>query len=100
MVYTPAGSKTWMLDPSEVETIEEEEEIKIGDWVRVKPSITTPTYQWGEVNPSSIGVVYRMEYGESLVSFCFLDKLWLCLPGELERVTPFGIGDRVKIGYT
>ncbi|KAF3513549.1 hypothetical protein F2Q69_00000545, partial [Brassica cretica] len=72
-IYTPAGSKTWMLDPSEVESIEEEE-LKIGNWVRVKPSITTPTYQWGEVNPSSIGVVHRMEDGD----------LWV-------------IGDKVKI---
>ncbi|KAJ0229051.1 Mind bomb [Hirschfeldia incana] len=96
-IYTPAGSETWMLDPSEVETIEEEEELKIGDWVRVKPSITTPTYQWGEVNPSSIGVVYRMEDGDSWVAFCFLDRLWLCKAGEMERIRPFGIGDRVKI---
>ncbi|KAF8080134.1 hypothetical protein N665_0973s0014 [Sinapis alba] len=96
-IYTPVGSKTWMLDPSEVETIEEEELLKIGDWVRVKPSITTPTYQWGEVNPSSIGVVHRMEDGDLWVSFCFLDKLWLCKAGEMERIRPFGIGDRVKI---
>lgn len=95
-IYTPAGSKTWMLDPSEVETIEEEE-LKIGDWVRVKASITTPTYQWGEVNPSSIGVVHRMEDGDLWVSFCFLDRLWLCKAGELERLRPFRIGDRVKI---
>ncbi|VVA96998.1 unnamed protein product [Arabis nemorensis] len=95
-IYTPAGSKTWMLDPSEVETIEEEE-LKIGDWVRVKPSITTPTYQWGEVSPSSIGVVHRMEDGDLWVSFCFLDRLWLCKAGEMERLRPFSIGDRVKI---
>jgi E3 ubiquitin-protein ligase KEG len=95
-IYTPAGSKTWMLDPSEVETIEEEE-LKIGDWVRVKASITTPTYQWGEVNPSSTGVVHRMEDGDLCVSFCFLDRLWLCKAGELERIRPFRIGDRVKI---
>ncbi|KAG2334172.1 hypothetical protein Bca52824_005352 [Brassica carinata] len=95
-IYTPAGSKTWMLDPSEVETIEEEE-LKIGDWVRVKPSITTPTYQWGEVNPSSIGVVHRMEDGDLWVSFCFLDRLWLCKAVEMERIRPFGIGDKVKI---
>lgn len=95
-IYTPAGSKTWMLDPSEVETIEEEE-LKIGNWVRVKPSITTPTYQWGEVNPSSIGVIHRMEDGDLWVSFCFLDRLWLCKAVEMERIRPFGIGDKVKI---
>ncbi|XP_057978784.1 E3 ubiquitin-protein ligase KEG [Malania oleifera] len=95
-IFTPAGSKAWMLDPSEVQVVEEEE-IQIGDWVRVKASVAIPTYQWGEVNHSSIGVVHRMEGGELWVAFCFLDRLWLCKTQEVERVRPFRIGDKVKI---
>ncbi|XP_010547364.1 PREDICTED: E3 ubiquitin-protein ligase KEG isoform X2 [Tarenaya hassleriana] len=95
-IYTPAGTKTWMLDPSEVESVEEED-LQIGDWVRVKPTVSMPTYQWGEVTPSSIGVAHRMENGDLWVSFCFLDRLWQCKEWEMERVRPFRMGDRVKI---
>lgn len=95
-IYTPAGSKAWMLDPSEVEVVEEEELI-IGDWVRVRASVASPTYQWGEVTHLSIGVVHRMEEDELWVSFCFLERLWLCKACEVERVRAFKVGDRVRI---
>lgn len=95
-IYTPVGSKTWMLDPSEVELVEDEE-LHIGDWVKVRASISTPTHQWGEVNHSSTGVVHRMENGDLWVSFCFLEKLWLCKALEMERIRPFKVGDKVKI---
>ncbi|KAL5800795.1 hypothetical protein ACOSQ3_032427 [Xanthoceras sorbifolium] len=96
-IYTPAGSKTWMLDPSEVELVEEVE-LQIGDWVRVRASVATPVYHWGEVSHSSMGVVHRlMEDGELLVAFCFMEKLWLCKSCEMERVRPFKVGDKVRI---
>ncbi|KAK1570931.1 hypothetical protein Q3G72_009243 [Acer saccharum] len=96
-IYTPVGSKSWMLDPSEVELVEEEE-LHIGDWVRVKASVATPFYHWGEVSHSSIGVVHRlMEDGELLVAFCFMEKLWLCKTCEMERVRPVKVGDKVRI---
>ena len=31
--------------------------IKIGDLVRVRPSVTTPRYKWGSVTHRSIGAV-------------------------------------------
>ena len=95
-IYTPAGSKTWMLDPSEVEVVQEEE-LGIGDWVKVKASVITPTHQWGEVTHSSIGVVHRMEEGELWVAFCFMERLWLCKASEMEKVRPFRVGDKVRI---
>ncbi|XP_065867744.1 E3 ubiquitin-protein ligase KEG isoform X2 [Euphorbia lathyris] len=95
-IYTPAGSKTWMLDPSEVELVEEKE-LQIGDWVRVRASVSTPTHQWGEVSHSSIGVVHRLEDGELWVSFCFMERLWLCKAWEMERIRPFKVGDKVRI---
>ncbi|CAH1448710.1 unnamed protein product [Lactuca virosa] len=95
-MYTPAGSKSWMLDPFEVEVVEEEE-LHIGDWVRVKPSVTSPVHHWGEVTHSSIGVVHRMEEGDVWVAFCFLERLWLCKAGEVERIRRFVVGDRVRI---
>ncbi|KAI4323566.1 hypothetical protein L6164_023161 [Bauhinia variegata] len=95
-IYTPPGSKTWMLDPSEVKLVKEED-LGIGDWVRVRPSVSTPTHQWGEVSPSSIGVVHRMEDDNLWVTFCFAERLWLCKAWEMERVRPFKVGDKVKI---
>ncbi|XVE68353.1 hypothetical protein DITRI_Ditri09bG0061400 [Diplodiscus trichospermus] len=95
-IYTPVGSKTWMLDPSEVELVEEQE-LCIGDWVRVKSSVSIPTHHWGEVTHSSIGVVHRMENEDLWVAFCFMEKLWLCKAWEMERVRPFKVGDNVRI---
>lgn len=95
-IYTPAGSKVWMLDPSEVDLVEEEE-LKIGDWVKVKASVSTPVHQWGEVSHSSIGVVHRMEDTDLWVAFCFMDKLWLSKAFEMEKVRAFRVGDLVKI---
>ncbi|XP_077217739.1 protein kinases;ubiquitin-protein ligase [Tasmannia lanceolata] len=95
-IYTPAGLKAWMLDPAEVERVEEEE-IRIGDWVKVRGSVVTPTHQWGEVSHASIGVVHRIEDGELWVAFCFLERLWVCKAGEMEKVRAFKVGDKVKI---
>ncbi|XP_057827234.1 E3 ubiquitin-protein ligase KEG isoform X2 [Cryptomeria japonica] len=89
--------KAWMLDPAEVEVIEEQP-ICIGDWVRVKPSVPTPTHQWGEVTHKSIGVVHKIDDdGDLRVAFCFLDRLWVCKPSEMERVRPFKIENRVRV---
>ncbi|GFZ20620.1 protein kinases;ubiquitin-protein ligase [Actinidia rufa] len=94
-IFTPVGSKTWMLDPSEVDLVEEEN-LQVGDWVRVKSCVATPIHHWGEVTRESIGVVHRMEGGELWVAFCFLDRLWVCKEWEMERVRGFEIGDKVK----
>ncbi|KAK7314153.1 hypothetical protein VNO77_39365 [Canavalia gladiata] len=95
-IYTPVGSRAWMLDPSEVEVIEQKG-LCIGDWVKVKASVSTPTHQWGEVTRSSIGVVHRIEDENLLVAFCFMERLWLCKAGEMEKVRPFKVGDNVRI---
>ncbi|XP_020597993.1 E3 ubiquitin-protein ligase KEG isoform X2 [Phalaenopsis equestris] len=95
-IYTPAGSKAWMIDPAEVDRVEEDE-VCVGDWVRVRATVTTPTYQWGDVNPSSIGVVHRAEDAELWVSFCFSERLWICKEQEVEKVRAFRAGDRVRI---
>ncbi|GAV62128.1 Pkinase domain-containing protein/Ank_2 domain-containing protein/Ank_3 domain-containing protein/zf-RING_2 domain-containing protein [Cephalotus follicularis] len=92
---TIAGSKAWMLDPSEVNLVEKEV-LQIGDWVKVKSSIVTPVHHWGEVTHGSIGVVHQMEEGELLVAFCFLDRLWVCKESEMTKVRAFKVGDKVR----
>ncbi|KAJ8622755.1 hypothetical protein MRB53_031284 [Persea americana] len=95
-IYTPVGSKAWMLDPAEVERVEEEE-IRIGDWVRVRASVPTPSHHWGEVSHASVGVVHRIEDGELCVAFCFMERLWVCKAWEMEKVRAFKVGDKVRI---
>lgn len=96
-IHTPAGARAWLIDPAEVEKVEEEEEVCVGDWVKVKDCVATPTYQWGDVNHNSIGVVHRAEDGELWVAFCFCERQWLCKRWEVEKVRPFRLGDRVRI---
>eukprot|EP00249_Psilotum_nudum_P023910 c29025_g1_i1 orf=417-5300(+) len=97
-IYSSNGSqKTWMLDPAEVEAVEEQP-ICIGDWVKVRDSVPTPTHQWGEVTHKSIGVVHKIEDdGDLWVAFCFLERLWVCKPAEMERVNAFKIGQKVRV---
>jgi len=71
-----------MLDPSEVELVEDEE-LHIGDWVKVRASVSTPTHLWGEVNHSSVGVVHRMENGDLRVAFCFMELARKVFVGHL-----------------
>ncbi|XP_047316701.1 E3 ubiquitin-protein ligase KEG-like [Impatiens glandulifera] len=94
-MFAASGSRAWMLDPWEVEVVIEEK-LRVGDWVRVKKTVSNPTHHWGEVNHKSIGVVHRIEEGDLWVSFCFLDRLWVCKEVEMERVRAFQIGDRAK----
>ncbi|XP_015639441.1 E3 ubiquitin-protein ligase KEG [Oryza sativa Japonica Group] len=96
-IHTPAGARAWLIDPAEVEKVEEEEEVCVGDWVKVKDCVATPTYQWGDVNHNSIGVIHRAEDGELWVAFCFCERQWLCKRWEVEKVRPFRLGDRVRI---
>lgn len=95
-IYTPAGPRAWMLDPSEVEIVEERE-LRVKDWVRVKPNVSSPTHQWGDVCHSSIGVVHRLEDDDIWVAFCFMDRLWLCKSWEMYWARPFEVGDKVRI---
>ncbi|XP_038988761.1 E3 ubiquitin-protein ligase KEG [Phoenix dactylifera] len=96
-IYTPAGFKAWMIDPAEVDRVEEEEEVRVGDWVKVRETVTTPTYQWGDVSHASMGVVHRAEDGELWVAFCFSERLWVCKEWEVGKVRPFKVGDKVRI---
>lgn len=95
-IYTPAGAKAWMIDPAEVEVLEEER-VQVGDWVKVREDVGTPVYQWGDVTHASIGAVHRAEDGELRIAFCFRERLWLCKEWEVEKVRPFKVGDKVRI---
>ena len=55
-------------------------DIKVGDKVRVRPSIVTPSYGWGSVDPTSVGTVQVLpiEGGDLVVDFPEQSG-WYCL---------------------
>jgi len=40
-----------------LKTVQELTSLKVGDSVRVKPTVITPKYKWGSVTRNSIGIV-------------------------------------------
>ena len=82
------ASRGWQADPSEIQRVEE---FKVGDWVRVRPSLTATKHGLGVVTPGSIGIVccIRPDYS-LLLEFSYL-HLWLCEPEEVESVVPFRV---------
>ena len=61
--------------------------IKVGDRVRVKPSVTTPKYKWGSVNHSSIGTVVSLSSNGKDVKVDFPQQAnWTGLISEMEVV--------------
>ena len=59
---------------------------RVGDKVRVKPSITTPTYKWGSVSHRSVGVVTQVDpNGRDLLVDFPEQQSWHCLTTEMEQ---------------
>ncbi|XP_050995357.1 tripartite motif-containing protein 5 isoform X2 [Labeo rohita] len=100
--------KNWTGIISEMEIVAgagsgPESVFKIGDQVRVKPSVVTPTHKWGAVTHKSIGVVQKIHSSlESLIVDFPEHKKWTGLITEMELVTGAGlddikVGDRVRV---
>ncbi|PQQ00734.1 E3 ubiquitin-protein ligase KEG-like isoform X1 [Prunus yedoensis var. nudiflora] len=91
----PGASRGWKADPAEMERVEE---FKVGDWVRIRPTLTTAKHGLGSVTPGSIGIVYCIRPDSSLLlELSYLPSPWHCEPEEVEPVIPFRIGDRVCV---
>jgi len=61
--------------------------IKVGDRVRVKPSVTTPKYKWGSVNHASVGTVVSISPNGKDVKVDFPQQTnWTGLITEMEVV--------------
>ncbi|KAL1253680.1 hypothetical protein QQF64_015909 [Cirrhinus molitorella] len=95
--------KNWTGIVSEMEIVASaasglESVIKIGDQVRVKPSVVTPTHKWGAVTHKSIGVVQKIHSSlESLIVDFPEHKKWTGLISEMELVTGADLDD-IKVG--
>ncbi|KAL5570430.1 hypothetical protein UlMin_027005, partial [Ulmus minor] len=91
----PGASRGWKADPAEMERVEE---FKVGDWVRIRPTLTAAKHGLGSVTPGSIGIVYCVRPDSSLLlELSYLPNPWHCEPEEVELVPPFRIGDRVCV---
>ena len=61
--------------------------VKVGDRVRVKPSVTTPKYKWGSVNHGSVGTVVSISPNGKDVKVDFPQQTnWTGLISEMEVV--------------
>lgn len=85
----PGASRGWKADPAEMERVEE---FKVGDWVRIRPTLTTAKHGLGSVTPGSIGIVYCIRPDSSLIlDISYLNHRWHCEPEEVEHVFPFKV---------
>ena len=64
-------------------------ELYVGDVVRVKRSVKTPEYFWGQVTHKSVGTIVRMPRVGSIAIVDFPEaRLWTAGFSELEVITP------------
>jgi E3 ubiquitin-protein ligase KEG len=85
----PGASRGWRADPAEIERVEE---YKVGNWVRIRPSLTVAVHGMESITPGSVGVVYSIRPDSSLLlGLCYLPNPWLCEPEEVEHVDAFKV---------
>jgi E3 ubiquitin-protein ligase KEG len=85
----PGASRGWRADPAEIERVEE---YKVGNWVRIRPSLTVAVHGMESITPGSVGVVYSIRPDSSLLlGLCYLPNPWLCELEEVEHVDAFKV---------
>lgn len=72
--------------------------MKVGDWVKVKASVSSPKYGWEDMNRSSIGVIHSLEEdGDMGIAFCFRSKPFICSVTDVEKVPPFEVSQDIHL---
>ncbi|GBG60914.1 hypothetical protein CBR_g16035 [Chara braunii] len=95
MIDIPGRPIFWQADPADMERVED---FKVGDWVRVKATVSSPKYGWEDVKRTCIGVVHCIdEDGDIGVGLCFRMRPFPCSATDLEKVVPFEVGQEVRI---
>jgi len=73
-------------------------QLQVGDWVRVKASVSAPRYGWEDVTRNSIGVIHSLEEdGDMGIAFCFRSKLFPCSVTDVEKVPHFEAGQEIRV---
>ncbi|XP_036437815.1 uncharacterized protein LOC118815656 isoform X2 [Colossoma macropomum] len=95
--------KSWKAAVSEMELAPsaDSETFRVGDRVRVKASVSSPKYGWGDASRRSVGVVKAIS-GESMTVDFPEHKSWLAAVSEMELAPSsdsetFRVGDRVRV---
>ncbi|XP_017581199.1 E3 ubiquitin-protein ligase KEG-like [Pygocentrus nattereri] len=95
--------KSWNGLVSEMELAPSADQgyFRIGDRVRVKPSVNTPKYEWGRASHKSVGVVKAIN-GESMTVDFPEHESWKAAVSEMELAPSadlgqFRVGDRVRV---
>lgn len=71
---------------------------QVGDWVRVKASVSSPKYGWEDITRNSIGVMHSLdEDGDVGIAFCFRSKPFSCSVTDVEKVVPFHVGQEIHM---
>lgn len=71
---------------------------QVGDWVRVKGTVSSPKYGWEDVTKNSIGIIHSLEEdGDMGVAFCFRSKPFSCSVTDVEKVLPFEVGQEIHV---
>lgn len=71
---------------------------QVGDWVRVKASVSSPKYGWEDITRNSIGIIHSLEEdGDMGVAFCFRSKPFRCSVTDVEKVSPFEVGQEIHV---
>ncbi|KAF6135521.1 hypothetical protein GIB67_015374 [Kingdonia uniflora] len=74
---------------------------QVGDWVRVKASISSPKYGWEDVTKSSIGIIHSLEEDRDMgVAFYFRSKPFCCFVTDMEKVPPFEVGQGIHMAQS
>lgn len=73
--------------------------IRIGDKVRVKPSVATPKHEWGGITHKSVGEVKAFADDIVIVDFPEFTG-WKGLSSEMEKTDPGGAGSSIRVGDT
>lgn len=72
--------------------------MQVGDWVRVKASVSSPKYGWEDITRNSIGIIHSLEEdGDMGIAFCFRSKPFCCSVTDVEKVPPFEVGQEIHV---
>lgn len=64
----------------------------------MKASVSSPKYGWEDITRNSIGVIHSLEEdGDMGVAFCFRSKPFRCSVTDVEKVSPFEVGQEIHM---
>lgn len=64
----------------------------------MKASVSSPKYGWEDITRNSIGIIHSLEEdGDMGVAFCFRSKPFSCSVTDVEKSSPFEVGQEIHV---